>query len=580
MFVAAVAAFAMATLSKGMTLTLPVVLLACAWWQRGRIQRRDLLRVVPYLLIGSLMVGMEVYHQHLAVSDQSVVRSDGFLSRTAVAGCAVWFYLWKLIWPVHLAFIYRRWDLAAVGGLWFAPGLLLAAIFALAWRWRRSWGRPVLMAAVCYVALLLPALGLVNVAFMEFSLVADHWQYAAMIVPCAALAGTVGAALSRRPWSRLPGAGLCLALLATLAVLTWRQSGTYAGVETLYRTTIARNPDCWMAHNNLGLALAARRRGNEAIEQYREALKLWPGYAQAHFNLANELGQCGRVDEAVEHYQRALELDPKYPAAHVGLGLVLARRGHLDEATAHFRKALAINPDVADAHSNLGLALEHYGRTEEAIGHYRRALEIDPRYLPARINLGLALARSGRMDEAIEHYQRALRMKPGDAKVHYALGLALVSSGRPDAAVAQFQRALKIDPGNAKVHYGLGFALAACQRLDEAIEHYQRAVELDPRYAEAHNDLGTALARCGRIDEAVAHFRRALEISPQSVEAHNNLGLALAGCGRTAEAIEHYRKALALAQQQNKADMAANLEGKLRLYQPETPAREPPHPSQ
>ena len=194
LFVAAVAAFAMATLSKGMTLTLPVVLLACAWWQRGRIQRRDLLRVVPYLLIGSLMVGMEVYHQHLAVSDQSVVRSDGFLSRTAVAGCAVWFYLWKLIWPVHLAFIYRRWDLAAVGGLWSAPGLLLAAIFALAWRWRRSWGRPVLMAAVCYVALLLPALGLVNVAFMEFSLVADHWQYAAMIVPCAALAGTVGAA--------------------------------------------------------------------------------------------------------------------------------------------------------------------------------------------------------------------------------------------------------------------------------------------------------------------------------------------------------------------------------------------------
>ena len=323
-------------------------------------------------------------------------------------------------------------------------------------------------------------------------------------------------------------------------------------------------------------------RGDEATRRSSSTGKpwrIWPGYAQAHFNLASELARCGQVDEAVEHYRRALELDPKYPAAHVGLGLALARRGQLDEATAHFRKALAINPDVADAHSNLGLALEHYGRTEEAIGHYRRALEIDPRHLPARINLGLALARSGRMDEAIEHYQRALRMKPGDAKVHYALGLALVSSGRPDAAVAQFQRALKIDPDNAKVHYGLGFALAACQRLDEAIEHYQRAVELDPRYAEAHNDLGTALARCGRIDEAVAHFRRALEISPQSVEAHNNLGLALAGCGRTAEAIEHYRKALALAQQQNKADMAANLEGKLRLYQPETPAREPPHPS-
>ena len=48
------------------------------------------------------------------------------------------------------------------------------------------------MAMVCYVALLLPALGFVNIYFMEYSLVADHWQYAAMIVPCAAAAAAVG----------------------------------------------------------------------------------------------------------------------------------------------------------------------------------------------------------------------------------------------------------------------------------------------------------------------------------------------------------------------------------------------------
>ena len=163
---AAVAAFAMATLSKGMTLTLPVVLLACAWWQRGRIQRRP--AAGCSLPIDRIADGGDGGLPSTPGSVGPVRRAlRRFLSRTAAAGCAVWFYLWKLIWPVHLAFIYRRWDLAAVGGLWFAPGLLLAAIFALAWRWRRSWGRPVLMAAVCYVALLLPALGLVNVAFME-----------------------------------------------------------------------------------------------------------------------------------------------------------------------------------------------------------------------------------------------------------------------------------------------------------------------------------------------------------------------------------------------------------------------------
>ncbi len=214
LYVGAVVVFALATLAKGMTLTLPVVLLACAWWQRGRIQRRDLWRVVPFLLIGLMMVGMEVWQQHLAAG-QTIVRSDSFLSRTAVAGCAVWFYLWKLIWPIDLMFVYPRWNLGALSAKWFLPGLLLAAVFAAAWRWRHSWGRPVLMLIVCYLALLLPVLGFVNIYFMEYSLVADHWQYAAMIVPCAAFAGVAAATLDRRRWSRLPGAVLCLALLAS-----------------------------------------------------------------------------------------------------------------------------------------------------------------------------------------------------------------------------------------------------------------------------------------------------------------------------------------------------------------------------
>ena len=243
--------FALATLAKGMTLTLPVVLLACAWWQRGRIERRDLLRVVPFLLIGLAMVGMEVFQQHVSAG-QTVVRSDGLLSRTAVAGCAVWFYLWKLIWPVDLMFVYPRWNLGAVSALWFLPGLLLAAIFALAWRWRRSWGRPVLMLIVCYVALLLPVLGFVNIYFMEYSLVADHWQYAAMIVPCAAFAGVAAATLSRRRWSRLPG---CAVVPGVVGDLGWVNLATVPDV-CRYRNALSdndqRNPACWMAHNNLG----------------------------------------------------------------------------------------------------------------------------------------------------------------------------------------------------------------------------------------------------------------------------------------------------------------------------------------
>ena len=151
-FAAAVGAFLLAALAKGMTLTLPVVLLACAWWQRGRIERRDLLRVLPYVLIGVFMTGMEVCLQHVAAASD-IVRCDDLLSRTAVAGCAVWFYLWKLIWPADLMFVYPQWRLDEWSVLSYLPGALLAVILVLAWRRRRSWGRPATMLIVCYVAL-------------------------------------------------------------------------------------------------------------------------------------------------------------------------------------------------------------------------------------------------------------------------------------------------------------------------------------------------------------------------------------------------------------------------------------------
>ena len=89
-------------------------------------------------------------------------------------------------------------------------------------------------------------LGFVNIYFMEFSLVADHWQYAAMIVPCAVFAGAA-ATWGRRHWNHPAGFAPCFVLLAVLATLTWRQSRMYADAETLYRTTIDRNPNCWLA---------------------------------------------------------------------------------------------------------------------------------------------------------------------------------------------------------------------------------------------------------------------------------------------------------------------------------------------
>ncbi len=452
-FALAIGAYLLSTLAKGMVLTLPVVLLACAWWQCGRIGWRDWLHVLPYLLIGAVMAGIEIWTQHRVGAD-AAVRSDGLLSRTAIAGCAVWFYLGKLIWPLDLCLVYPRWQIDDRDLLSYLPGVLLVMILGLAgWR-RRAWGRPVVMLIVCYAGLLLPALGFVNIYFMRYSFVADHYQYAAMVVPCTAFAG---AAATLAHWRlRFPRTGyvLCLGLLMTLAVLTWRQSRMYSDAETLYQTTIDRNADCWLAHTNL----------------------------------ANIRARQGQIDEAIAHYQAALKIKPDHAEAHNGLGNVLAGRGRIDEAIAHYRKALEIRLDYMEAHYNLGLALAGRGQLDEAIVQYQEALKIRPDCAEVHYNLGNALADRGQVNGAIAHFQMALKINPNDAEAHNDLGNVLIQKGRLDEAIAHCQKALQIRSDFVAAHMNLGNALAGRGQLGEALDHFQQALGL----STARNDRATA----------------------------------------------------------------------------------------
>ena len=125
--------------------------------------------------------------------------------------------------------------------------------------------------------MLLPALGFLNQFFFIYSFVSDHWQYLACLGNHHAL----------RQWDRpagrtierlesLAGAWNHAAAVRSMFLLTWQQSRMYTDIETLYRTTIARNPACWMAYNNLGNTLLEANRIPEAMDLFNRALRIKP----------------------------------------------------------------------------------------------------------------------------------------------------------------------------------------------------------------------------------------------------------------------------------------------------------------
>jgi tetratricopeptide (TPR) repeat protein len=515
--------FVLALLAKTTTATLPAALLVVLWWKRGRLDwRRDTLPLLPWLGLGGSAGIFTWWIERTSIGAQGSDFALTLTQRFLLAGRAVWFYAGKLLWPAGLMFTYPRWTLdAREWWQYLFPAGVVALAIALWLAARRHRGP--MAGFLIFAGTLFPALGFLNVYPFLYSFVADHFQYLAslgIMVPAA-----YGLTMAvRRVWpgnSPLPRICAAVALLGIPGVLTWRQSGMYRDSETLYRTTLARNPASWMAHNNLcsmllrrpgGLAeaiaqceAALRIRPNcaeahnnlgiawaqmpgrlpDGIAEFRAALGIKPDFAEADFNLANALAQIpGRQAEAIAQYEGALRIWPAYLAAHLNLGTVLLRTpGRLPDAIAEYRAALRLNPHLAEAHNNLGSALAQMpGRLPEAIAEYRAALETDPNYAKAHNNLGSVLAQMpGRLPEAIGEYEAAVRANPAYGDAHYNLGVALAKAGRTPEAIAEFEAALRLEPGSAKAHYNLGVVLWRIGgRLPEALAHFDAALRISP----------------------------------------------------------------------------------------------------
>jgi tetratricopeptide (TPR) repeat protein len=207
-----------------------------------------------------------------------------------------------------------------------------------------------------------------------------------------------------------------IVVAAVFAAWTYERNQVWLHPVTIWKDCTEKSPEKARPFNNLGAALGEYGQHRKAIEYYRKALQINPGYAEAHGNLGYDLALLGYLDEAVAHLRKALEINPKFYEAYNNLGIVLTLQGHYEEAVEQIKAAIAIKPDFPNAHNSLGTALKRLGRLEEAKNQYFEALKIDPQFAAAHNNLGLVLEQEGRLDEARAHFAEAVRIDPGFEK--------------------------------------------------------------------------------------------------------------------------------------------------------------------
>jgi tetratricopeptide (TPR) repeat protein len=505
--------YALALLSKATPDSLPIVMIILdiyplrrmalkAGDRRSSIAERVVFEKIPFLLL-ALVAGLIALagHQAEAGTMMSLDR-QGFVGRVLVVVYGLAFYLYRTVLPFHLSPLYELpRDLATI---WMRLALCVAlvgglTVAAVTFRSERPW---LASAWACYVALLLPALGLLQAGAQ---MVADRYSYLASL--CVAL--LVGAGLLAW-WRRsnaegrgerllvLP-AGMMIAIAAILAPLTYRQCRWWKNDVTVWMRAVQEDPASAVANYNMANALERMRHGTDmALQAYRAAVLQRPDFLIAWQDLGNALSRRGKLEEAVKCYQEVLKINPSHVDSRANLAVALLNLKRYDDALEEARRAVKEGPEYAVAHNVLGLALlqkcqmqstldQRNRMLSDALEEFRKGIECNPLYPPPYENLSGVLLNwdPPRYAETVNVLRRAIKNMPDHIAMANSLAWLLATCPRDE-----------VRNGSE----ALGLALRVCQKTEMR----------NPSYLDT---LAAAYAEVGEFERAAQVLQRAIELA-------------------------------------------------------------------
>ncbi len=482
-YAAALVLFALGLLCKTTVVVLPPVLLLLVWWRRGRIRLADLLRSLPFWLLAAVGGWITMKFQYRP--NGGMPFPDGFFHTVglSIAGKSVWYYLARDFWPsCNCAVLPASWNpwtpdgfrrlavadylpalmvVLTAGGLW--ASLLVKRV--------SGWSRPVFFAFAYFLVSMGPLLGFFPTLYLQFSPVADHWQYLSLVAVIALPVGAVAkllamegeaiASRSRRKSGRKAAADLgsgsslhgfraAAVALAAVALLTlaWLARDFAAGYRdntSVWLKVMDKNPAAWVAYSNYGRDLAQKGKWDQAARRFEKAIELHPKYADALHNLSVVYLQMGEVDRAAQMCERAVR-GKDMPADWLLLGQIRARQKNYGEALACFTESLRRDSGNPDGWFALSLMQAELGKPVEAVTNLRALHAALPGNPVIANTLAWLLATSpeaeARNPQEALALAESLAAATGDPLALDTLAAAQAAAGDCGAAVKTAEKAL------------------------------------------------------------------------------------------------------------------------------------------
>ncbi len=484
MYALATLSFILALCSKTDACMVPVVLLFVLVWKRGFINKRDILLLVPWMVLGILAAGMTIHIEH----GQAGAKGHGFHFSMAqhliIAGKDLWFYPYKLFWPWPMMAVYPRWHISHPAAWESIFPVTAFAIPVVLLAFSKKIGRGPFVAVCVYGLMISPLLGFIAFYTEEYTFVADHYQYLACIGIIVLVTETAAGIFSRLGQSdkasgdpgvpvegqasanvppNVRGSGAWLGWLVSVLVLlalgtmTWAQSEIYTPPLRVWTHNIKYNPDCWLAMERVGVYEYEKGHVAGALVLFKRANELsHGGNLIVNSNLGDVYRHLGQYAKAIPYYRRSLAVAARQPPIIAHLVDCYEKIGDWRQAYTDLLHGVKLLPRSADLQTKLGSMLARARHVKRAIPHFRAAIKYEPRDTKALFGLASSLNAEGQWQEAIPYYRKALIASPDFGQGHFAYGMVLLQHGHAAAAAKEFQTVLVLGRQLRLEHHTLG----------------------------------------------------------------------------------------------------------------------------
>ncbi|HHT9120248.1 MAG TPA: tetratricopeptide repeat protein, partial [Candidatus Hypogeohydataceae bacterium YC41] len=298
-------------------------------------------------------------------------------------------------------------------------------------------------------------------------------------------------------------------------------------------------------HLRMGKAYLKKGNLNEALKEFKKALREDPISMEARLGLARTLFYRGEWESSQTEVKKLLFLFPGNHRTELLLGNLFLAKGMLKEAEVTYKQILSAPggwSKSVELHNNLGIVYTCQGRLDEAIKEYTLAAKLareNPSKVqhasPAKIhvNLGRVYYRKSLLDAATQEFNKALELDPQQSGAHEGLGRVLMARGKPEEARASLEKALTstgmgLPEGRflkrAEIRLVLAKLNAQLGKGDIAIYQWLEVVELRLKEIERLDDLGLSCFDKGDLQQAFFYWQKSLSLEPSIAVAYEHLG--------------------------------------------------------